>query len=660
VTPQAVTQATPARKRIGKYDIVGRIGRGGMGQVYRGWDALLEREVAVKTLTSEGMLDEESRKRFQIEARAAARLQHPNIVTVFELGEERGTPYIVMEVLGGADLQTLMRSGDPLLLQEKLDTLVQVCRALHYAHEHQVVHRDMKPSNIRLLEDGTAKIMDFGIAKLQGTDVTKTGMMVGTVHYMSPEQVRGLRLDGRSDVFSAGVILYELLAGQRPFKGASATDILTRIVREPAGPIPSLPEGGDVTRELQQVVDRALAKDVAQRYATAGEMADALAALGARLPRTSEAPTLEIVNASRRLAREGRYEESLRRLEEATAINPISLEARRALRTIRREAQKRQEAVATEKISADDFPELADTFQASPTRVEESTRVDGTAATHVVTEPGSARPVAGGRGLLVAAGALVLVAALTGLVLVLRPDAPGEPPATMAALPPVSTPAVTAPPATIAGVTGVRLPVASEPAGAQVALDDVAVGTTPLVLSLAPGRDHTVRVTLADHETQELRVLRDAVPPKLDVALAPAGPPGSVRLESTYPVDVTWRGRTLAKGERSPVVKLSKGRQSLTVTSAMHALRATVNVEVRAGETVQWTAPPLGPLNVRAVPDNCQVFVDGVFLDYPPILDRQVAAGRHTVEFRWADGGRQQEEVEVKPGTPAYVMGRKD
>jgi serine/threonine protein kinase len=658
-----VTRATPVRKRIGKYDIVGRIGRGGMGQVYRGWDALLEREVAVKTLTSEGMLDEESRKRFQIEARAAARLQHPNIVTVFELGEERGTPYIVMEVLGGADLQTLMRSGDPLLLQEKLDTLVQVARALHYAHEHQVVHRDMKPSNIRLLEDGTAKIMDFGIAKLQGTDVTKTGMMVGTVHYMSPEQVRGLRLDGRSDVFSAGVILYELLASQRPFKGSSATDILTRIVREPAGPIPALPEGGEVTRVLQQVVDRALAKDASQRYATAGEMADALAAVAAGLPRTSEAPTLEIVNASRRLAREGRYEESLRRLEEATAINPVSLEARRALRTIRREAERRQEAQATESMSADDFPELADTFQAPPTRVEDRTRVDGTAATHVGGDPMAPVPVAGGRGLLLAAGALVLVAAVTGLVLVLRPDRPPDKPSTLATLaapPPVTAPAATAPPATIAGATGVRLPVASEPGGAQVALDEVAVGTTPLVLSLAPGRDHTVRVTLAEHEPHELRVLRDAVPPRLDVTLVPAGPPGSLRLESSYPLDVSWRGRTLAKGERSPVVKLSKGRQSLTVTSAAHALRATVTVDVRAGQTVQWTAPPLGPLNVRAVPDNCQVFVDGVFLDYPPILDRQVAAGRHTVEFRWPDGGRQQEEVEVKPGTPAYVMGRKD
>ena len=153
------------RKRIGKYAITGRIGRGGMGMVYRGYDEVLEREVAVKTLTLEGSLDDESRRRFAIEAKAAARLQHPNIITVYELGEDRGLPYIAMELLPGTDLEALMRSGEPLMLQEKLDLVIQVCRGLAYAHDHKVVHRDIKPSNVRVLEDGTVKIMDFGIAK---------------------------------------------------------------------------------------------------------------------------------------------------------------------------------------------------------------------------------------------------------------------------------------------------------------------------------------------------------------------------------------------------------------------------------------------------------------------------------------------------------------
>src|SRR6185436_3880988 len=222
-----------ARRKIGKYAVVGRIGRGGMGMVYRGWDEVLEREVAVKTLTVEGTLDEESRQRFQIEARAAARLQHANIVTVYELGEDRGLPFIAMELLPGVDLETLVRSGEALLLEEKLEIMVQVLRGLQFAHDHGIIHRDVKPSNIRLLEDGSAKIMDFGIAKLGGTGVTKTGMMVGTIHYMSPEQIRGRPLDGRSDVFSVGVILFELLAGRRPFLGDSPTAVLYKIVHDP-------------------------------------------------------------------------------------------------------------------------------------------------------------------------------------------------------------------------------------------------------------------------------------------------------------------------------------------------------------------------------------------------------------------------------------------
>ena len=246
--PQAADSR--ARPRIGRYLITGRIGRGGMGMVYRGLDEALEREVAVKTLNAEGSLDADSRRRFEVEAKAAARLQHPNIVTVFELGEDRGLPFIAMEMLPGADLEALLRSGDEMPLTEKLDVVAQVCRGLAYAHERGIVHRDIKPSNVRLLEDGTAKIMDFGIAKLGGTHLTKTGMMVGTVHYMSPEQVRGKPLDGRSDVFSAGVILYELLAGERPFRGEGATQVLYKIVNEEPPP-PDLAALGALGPKLQ-------------------------------------------------------------------------------------------------------------------------------------------------------------------------------------------------------------------------------------------------------------------------------------------------------------------------------------------------------------------------------------------------------------------------
>src|SRR5207249_379814 len=347
------------RKRIGKYLVTGRIGRGGMGMVYRGWDEILEREVAVKTLTLEGSLDEESRRRFHIEAKAAARLQHPNIITVYELGEDRGLPFIAMELLPGTDLEGLMRSGEPLMLQEKLDLVIQVCRGLAYAHEHKIVHRDIKPSNVRVLEDGSVKIMDFGIAKLGGTGVTKTGMMVGTVHYMSPEQIRGETLDGRSDLFSVGVILYELLAGRRPFAGEGVTAVLYKIINDEPPELEPGELGADATG-LRAAMKRMLAKDREQRPATAAVLADELSAilaahLGALAADTSS-ETRDTVALSRHLLREGRVEESVRRLREVNESNPHSLEVRRALRAATREMQRRQAPAPPP--AEDDFPEL--------------------------------------------------------------------------------------------------------------------------------------------------------------------------------------------------------------------------------------------------------------------------------------------------------------
>jgi serine/threonine-protein kinase len=355
-----------ARRKIGKYAVVGRIGRGGMGMVYRGWDEVLEREVAVKTLTVEGTLDEESRQRFQIEARAAARLQHANIVTVFELGEDRGLPFIAMELLPGVDLETLMRSGETLLVEEKLEIMGQVLRGLHFAHEHGIVHRDIKPSNIRLLEDGTAKIMDFGIAKLGGTGITKTGMMVGTVHYMSPEQIRGKKLDGRSDVFSSGVILYEMLCGKRPFLGDSATAVLYKIINDPPASLD--PSVAGAAPELQAILDHALAKDPEARYPSAARMAEEVTGAALRLRGPAAAPppdVLEAVNVARRLVKEGKVDDALHRLQDVTERHPRSIEARRALRTAARERERRLKPREPESL---DFPELDATYQGSPTR----------------------------------------------------------------------------------------------------------------------------------------------------------------------------------------------------------------------------------------------------------------------------------------------------
>jgi serine/threonine protein kinase len=709
-----------ARRRIGKYAVVGRIGRGGMGMVYRGWDEVLEREVAVKTLTIEGTLDDESRQRFQIEAKAAAKLQHANIVTVFELGEDRGLPFIAMELLPGVDLESLVRSGETLLVEEKLEILVQVLRGLHYAHEHGIVHRDIKPSNIRLLEDGTAKIMDFGIAKLGGTGVTKTGMMVGTVHYMSPEQIRGKKLDGRSDVFSTGVILYELLAGKRPFLGDSATAVLYKIINDPTPPLD--PSVAGLAPELQAIVERALAKEADKRYPHAAAMADELSAVAGRLRGPGGSPTevLEAVNVSKRLMKEGRLDDAVSQLKEVTQKHPRSLEVRRALRTASRELQRRTRPAEP---PADDYPELDATYQAAPTRrTPETVRQAGADAPATVVasaaSPGSApvpaaeRAPEPARALLWAAGLALLVALGAGALLLFRGGGTLAVPSSVVlrvrsqptgarvfvdgrdtgvvtdgelTLPagtsgtvtltlhkpeyreatrvlhlPVSTNEVRVPLEPLPAAA-VSLPVATDPPGASVTVDGEPLpGTTPLTASIDPSREHTIGVRLDGHAPQEVRIAAGAAPSEVRLSLDPSGPQGRVLIGAAYPIDVIWRGRVLAKGQPSPEVSVSAGKQVLTLVSAAYFLRQNVTVDVRPPAVAQASAPGLGKINIRANPDNCQVFIDGAFVEYPPILDRAIAAGEHKVAFKWPDGARQEESVDVPRGAPAYVMGRKD
>ncbi len=275
-------EATP--ERIGKYVVRRLLGQGGMGRVYHAYDPLLGRDVAIKVLRPDLAQDPDGKERFVREAQAAAHLRHPNIVTIHDLGEESGVPYIVMEYLEGEDLDDLIRRRAPLSVLEKLDIIRQVCNALGYAHARGIVHRDIKPSNIRLLEGRLPKVMDFGIAKMGATHLTQTGMTVGTPHYMAPEQVRGerARIDGRTDVFALGVVLYELLFGQRPFEGEHPLTVFYKILSPDPVEIPDVP-AFPYNSDLRSILARALAKDPEGRYASAYDMEQDLSALIRRL-----------------------------------------------------------------------------------------------------------------------------------------------------------------------------------------------------------------------------------------------------------------------------------------------------------------------------------------------------------------------------------------
>jgi serine/threonine-protein kinase len=263
--------------KLGRYEITGTLGQGAMGVVYKARDPLLDRDVAIKTINV--ALEEEEiaeyGARFEQEARAAGGLNHPNVITIYDVGSSGNVAYMAMEYLEGRELRYLVGDGKPLPVAQALDIATQVADGLAYAHEHDVVHRDIKPANIMIVRGGRAKITDFGIARMRTSQVkTQTGMVLGSPKYMSPEQVMGLRADGRSDIFSLGVVLYEMLTGAAPFKGDSITalmfQVLNGIPTPPRQLVPLTPE------MLNFVMAKALAKKPDERYQSASDFANDL------------------------------------------------------------------------------------------------------------------------------------------------------------------------------------------------------------------------------------------------------------------------------------------------------------------------------------------------------------------------------------------------
>jgi len=264
---------------LGRYRILGELGRGAMGVVYRAVDPIIEREVALKTLLAdlpEDVIDE-VRVRFLREARSAGRLSHPGIVTIFDVGQEGGSAYIAMELLAGRSLHQMLKEPQRIAFHTCADIIAQVADALHHAHQFSIVHRDVKPANVVVAPSGRAKLTDFGVAYVPASNVTQTGSALGSPRYMAPEQVLGQPIDARADIFSLGVVLYEMLARRNPFEWPGDTTVfalMQRIAGEPHPPLrqidPQIPAGFD------RIVDRALAKRPQDRYQSASEFASDL------------------------------------------------------------------------------------------------------------------------------------------------------------------------------------------------------------------------------------------------------------------------------------------------------------------------------------------------------------------------------------------------
>jgi hypothetical protein len=603
-------------KTIGRYQILERVGRGGMGVLLRGNDPVLDREVAIKLMLLDFAEDiDQMRPRFYREARAAAKLQHPNIVTVFEFAEDGTTPYIVMEFLRGSSLQARMASPLPLTLDEKLNAIIQLCNALNYAHEQGVVHRDIKPANVFLLPDGNVKLLDFGIAKLATSTLTRQGDVLGSAQYMSPEQISGGgSIDGRSDIFSTGIVLYEVLAGCKPFQADSLTAMVVKLLREDP---PSLDEvAPGLPPQLVAAVSRALAKDPADRYATAGELSRELQwirqALQAADPTTLTFDETRLASQSQLLELHKTLEKD--RLQAASPSTHVK-------GTTRALVDQTRNWLIPAIIGAGAIAVVVLAFLVGRWR------------------PSPGDPVVDGGS--AATGPAVTAPAATG------PAATGPAATGPAATGPAAAPAGSIPaggpvePASKIGVPTAKpaelsLMIESVPAGAAIVIDGRATSqSTPAAINLSAG-PHRLRLSRSGFVTQEIALSeadlgKGVVSVTLPMAEAVVVP---VSIDSPYPVEVFSGSRSVSLVSESHRLKIAAGT-TLRIAARQYLLNDSVRVTDRP---VEYRAPALGFLTVLTNHETCEVKIGDQVLGFPPITKMPVAAGQYRVDLTCKEG----------------------
>jgi serine/threonine-protein kinase len=612
-------------KTIGRYDIIELVGRGGMGVLYRARDPVLERDVALKMMLVDFSTDPTARDRFQREAKAVARLQHRNVVTIHELGEADGTPYIVMEFLSGRDLDHVLKSETPLALADKLDIAIQLCDGLGYAHEQGIVHRDIKPGNVRVLEDGTVKILDFGIAKFAAmSSATQTGTIMGTASYMAPEQIMGQPVDGRADLFSTGVLLHELLSGQKPFSGDSPTAVVYQIMHvEPPAVRAALP---DLPEALEEIVARALKKNPDERYSRASEMSSDLQMVKMMLdlPLNAGEPAASTAAANAT----GRFH--------ATAIG----------------MRPAAGAGGTTKI---DVPIRPGGQSVNPVRPTETTAgTTGGGKTMLWVGLAAVAVIGVGAALMLSGGGASGNTAATPGTSTSAPS-PGTPPTNT---PPATTPSTATPvPAggTAAAAGSGVVNVGSVPPGAKIVLNGADTGkVTPSAISLdkAPGAIElslkgyqTLKGNLTDADlksgAREFRLQREAGPVKLSVT----GP---------YPFEIRQGSSVISPAAAQHDVTVKPGGGAVTARNAEYLLDMPIAVDFTRG-SVEASVPVLGTLTILAADETCTILVDARDLGFPPISKKPVSAGPHTVVLRCSNGKDDSRKVTVSPGATTEV-----
>jgi len=696
-------------KKLGRFEILREIGRGAMGQVFLAHDPTIERQVAIKTIAlAPGISEQEAREtslRFLREAQAAGRLLHPNIVTIFDVGEENGLSFIAMEYIDGETLDRRARPGALLPPGEVLGLVIQAASALDHAHAAGVIHRDIKPANLMRLADGTLKITDFGLAKDPGANLTQSGVLLGTPSYMSPEQIQGRTLDGRSDLFSLGVVLYELLTGVRPFEADSISTIIYRVLyedaRPPAAHNPALPP------EINLVLAKALAKVPERRYDSgAALVVDLRKAFSMLPPETLSRPFPRAAAAASSVPS---TPPASARPEVVTAPTPRPQAPRAGTMTSparvprprpagppgpRAPAPAMQPALLAHhpfKIAALVVTVAAGllVFPRGANRSEPPGRLrapgmDGAAATGPVRAAGMGAPspaaIGGGaRRIAVAVetmphGGSVFLdeipLAEPRVVLSLDDPKAHDIRARSGCL--EATAEMTA--ADLASFGGPLVlelharrevvAIGSEPPGARVLIDGRDTGkSTPVEIELDACEHRTIELRHEGNRPWKREFDPDEGVAALATALATVSldpiPSGNllVTRPKGYGVDIYVGERRI--GRAGEPIPLPEGKHALILRNDEIFLRERATVNVTGGRTVTpaIALAELGHLTVQAQPSNCKVFVDGVYVDVTPMLDRPIAAGGHRVKVVFVPNGATREVgVSIAAGRTERVV----
>jgi len=581
-----------------------------MGVVYQARDSAIGRWVALKRVQLDSAptahAREQVRERVRRESRAAGILNHPNIVTIYDAWDEGSDSFIAMEFVEGPNLHQRLRQGPALNAEQVLELADQIADGLDYAHSRGIVHRDLKPGNILFTADGRPKVADFGVAKIVNATITEKGAILGTLHYLSPEQVLGRKLDGRSDIFSFAVILYELLTGQLPFRGANLNETMIAIVQaKPAAPStlhPALP------RQVDEVFDRALAKEPADRFASGRELVLALQAAFQEAPHEVTSAAVPVPHGP---------ELGTPRWEEIPVGSSLDFNTGRL-----------------ERSSVGDLEiELAN-------------------AEDEVQPPGRRRrwigPIAWATGLVAVLGGLYwLLAHGTG-------ERIGPTEASRAPLTQKSSRPGSAAPA--AGLRSLRIE--SVPPGATVLINgDPIEATTPTSLTLDPAVHPKIALRLRGYQEAERTLGPEDAGELISMSLEKL-PPAVVRTKGSYAVRIYSGRRRLAELGPGESLRLDPGDYTLTLVQPLYGLRQDHRLELHAGESKVLRLPQLGRRSFKAFPEYCDISLDGTPIGRPPLFDHPVAPGRHQVRFVWQNGATYEETFEVQSDSQGEIVAR--